>query len=108
MTERPGTGTCDVEAVRRPSLSVFYKEKREKVLKTEFLCFRCVLNRTRGNCCVDSVNIQPEAAQVPSTSHTRTSSLWSKTTADSRLSYLHVSNSKNVTGTAKNCLILEI
>ena len=31
LTERPGTDTCDVAAVRRPSLSlVFYKEKRDK------------------------------------------------------------------------------
>ena len=30
-TERPGTGTCDVAAVRRPSLSLmFYKEKLDK------------------------------------------------------------------------------
>ena len=29
--ERPGTGTCDIAAVRRPSLSlVFDKEKRDK------------------------------------------------------------------------------
>ena len=28
LTERPGTGTCVVTAVRRPSL--FYKEKRDK------------------------------------------------------------------------------
>ena len=31
VTERPGTGTCDVAAVKRPSLSlVFYKEKHDK------------------------------------------------------------------------------
>ena len=35
-----GDCSCDVEVVRRPSLSlVFYKEKRDKVLKTEFFCF---------------------------------------------------------------------
>ena len=31
LTEQPGTVTCDVAAVRRPSLSlVFYKEKHDK------------------------------------------------------------------------------
>ena len=68
MTERPGTGSCDVAAVRRPSQSlVFYKEKRDKkYLKLNFSVFHCVLNRKRRNCCFDSVDIQPEAAQVPS------------------------------------------
>ena len=37
-----------------------------KYLKLNFSVFCCVLNRKRRNCCVDSVNIQPEAAQVPS------------------------------------------
>ena len=42
------------------------KTWQTKYLKLNFSVFRCVLNRKRKNYCVDSVNIQPEAAQVPS------------------------------------------
>ena len=66
--KRPGNGTCDVAAVMPPSLSVFYLGKmwQTKYLKLNFSVFCCVLNRNQRNCWVKSVNIQPEAEQVPS------------------------------------------
>ena len=84
-----------------------------KYLKLRFSVFRCVLNRKRRNGCVDSVNIQPEAAIVPSSASSH---------QDFIMEWMHgqkgqlsqncligtLPNSKNVTGTAKNCLIFEI
>ena len=42
------------------------KTWQTKYLKLNFSVYPCVLNRKRRNCCVDSVNIPLEAAQVPS------------------------------------------
>ena len=42
------------------------KTWQTKYLKLNFSVFRSVLSRKRRNCCVESENIQPEAAQVPS------------------------------------------
>ena len=72
MTELQGTGTCDVEAVRRPSLSlVFSKKNRDKQSSSNLISlFFPVLSTANGkNCCVDSVNIQPEITQIPTSSH---------------------------------------
>ena len=84
-----------------------------KYLKLNFPVFRCVLNRKRRNFCVDSANIQPEAAQVPysTSSHQDFIMEWmlgQKRQLSQNCLICTFPNSKNVTGSAKNCLIFEI
>ena len=89
------------------------KTWQRKYLKLNFSVFRCVLNRKRRNCCVDSVNIQPEAAQVPSStsSHQDFIMKWmlgQKRQLSQNCLICTFLNSRNVTGTAKTCLVFEI
>ena len=74
------------------------KTWQTKYLKVNFSGFRCVLNRKRRNCCVDSVNIQPEAAQVPSSTSSHQDFIMDECSVKNdscpKLSYLHVSKLK--------------
>ena len=108
MTERPWTGTCDIAAVRSPSLSlVFYKEKRDKVLKAEFLFF-VVLNLKRRNCCVDSYSTGSCTSTFSTSSHQAFIMLGQKRQLFQKCLICTFPNSKSVTGTAKNCLVFHL
>ena len=85
--------------------------KQIKYLKLNFSVFHCVLNRKQRNCCIDRVNIQLEAAQVPSTSsHQDLIMEWmlgQKRQLSQNCLICTFSNSKNVTGTAKKLFNLK-
>ena len=86
------------------------KTWQTKYLTLNFSVFRCALNRKRRNCGVDSINIQPEAAQVPSSTSSHQDLIMDECSAKNdsypkTVLFARFQTQRNVTGTAKNCLI---